>query len=150
MAMQYPTSRLTPPESCCPCLFIHSSISSVSINFRARFATAFASPPRIRPINSIACNVVRPSIGTSFCGWNEVVFRAYPGSLAISTSLSVILPDVGVSRATICLTIVDFPAPFGPRRPNTSPRFTPSEIPSLAREPFLYSFTRSSISRSIL
>src|SRR4051795_9145038 len=42
-------------------------------------------------------------------------------------------PLVGYSRPSISLTVVDLPEPFGPRRPNTSPRRTSKSTPSTAR-----------------
>src|SRR5262245_35757362 len=43
------------------------------------------------------------------------------------------LPDVGGKKPVILRMFVDFPAPFGPRKPSTSPRSTEKEMPSTAR-----------------
>ena len=43
-------------------------------------------------------------------------------------------------------TVVDFPAPFGPRKPYTSPGSTRRSMPSTARGPFLNSRTRPWVS----
>jgi transcription elongation factor GreB len=43
------------------------------------------------------------------------------------------LPSVGVMNPVIMRMEVDLPAPFGPRKPSTSPRSTEKEIPSTAR-----------------
>src|SRR5437667_4782060 len=43
------------------------------------------------------------------------------------------LPDVGVRKPVIIFIVVDLPAPFGPRKPRTSPRATRKLIPSTAR-----------------
>ena len=37
-------------------------------------------------------------------------------------------PAVGPSSAMIMFSVVDFPAPFGPSRPNTSPALTPKVL----------------------
>ena len=42
------------------------------------------------------------------------------------------LPDVGSTRVVRIPIVVVFPAPFGPSRPNTSPRSTVKEMPSTA------------------
>src|SRR6478736_6315845 len=42
-------------------------------------------------------------------------------------------PFVGKSRPSSILTVVDFPEPLGPSRPNTSPRFTSKLTLSTAR-----------------
>src|SRR5256885_11850360 len=42
-------------------------------------------------------------------------------------------PLVGKSRPRSILTVVDLPEPFGPSRPNTSPRFTSKLTLSTAR-----------------
>ena len=43
-------------------------------------------------------------------------FSALKGMAAILA-----VPDVGTSRVPSVRTVVVFPAPFGPRKPNTSP-----------------------------
>src|ERR1700684_1241810 len=44
-----------------------------------------------------------------------------------------ICPRVGGSNPTNSLTVVDFPEPFGPSKPNTSPRRTSKSTLSTAR-----------------
>src|SRR5690242_21684628 len=44
-----------------------------------------------------------------------------------------IWPLVGYSRPSSSLTVVDLPEPFGPSRPNTSPRRTSKSTSSTAR-----------------
>src|SRR5690242_3718330 len=41
-------------------------------------------------------------------------------------------PESGERRPTAIAIVVDFPAPLGPRRPKTSPRWTSRERPSTA------------------
>src|SRR6266568_9403576 len=43
------------------------------------------------------------------------------------------LPSVGGMKPVIIRMVVDFPAPFGPRNPSTSPRSTENDTPSTAR-----------------
>src|SRR5437867_12557376 len=43
------------------------------------------------------------------------------------------LPSVGGMNPVIIRMVVDLPAPFGPRKPKTSPRSIENEIPSTAR-----------------
>src|SRR4051794_20921762 len=43
------------------------------------------------------------------------------------------VPDVGGINPVIIRIEVDFPAPFGPRKPSTSPRSTENDTPSTAR-----------------
>src|SRR5260370_34655841 len=43
------------------------------------------------------------------------------------------LPSVGGMKPVIIRMVVDFPAPFGPRKPSTSPRSTENDTPSTAR-----------------
>jgi hypothetical protein len=53
------------------------------------------------------------------------------------------LPDVGLRRVVRILRVVVFPAPFGPRKPNTVPYFTSNEMPSRVNSLALpYSFLR--------
>ena len=56
------------------------------------------------------------------------------------------LPEVGGSSVVSMWTVVDLPAPFGPRNPYTSPVATRMSMPSTARGPFLNSRTRSVVS----
>src|SRR5437868_15132602 len=44
-----------------------------------------------------------------------------------------IAPEVGGMKPVIMRMVVDLPAPFGPRKPSTSPFSTLNEIPSTAR-----------------
>src|SRR5204862_8302050 len=43
------------------------------------------------------------------------------------------LPSVGGIKPVIMRIEVDFPAPLGPRKPSTSPRWTENDTPSTAR-----------------
>ena len=55
-------------------------------------------------------------------------------------------PDVGGIKPVIILIVVDFPAPFGPRNPRTSPSATEKDIPFTAWKPpksFFRHFTSS-------
>ena len=56
-------------------------------------------------------------------------------------------PDDGGIKPVIIRMVVDFPAPFGPRKPNTSPFATLKEIPFTAwKEPkFFFRFSTLSM-----
>jgi hypothetical protein len=56
------------------------------------------------------------------------------GLSVISYPATVALPDVGESSPHSIRMVVDFPAPLGPKNPNTSPRRTENEILSTARK----------------
>src|SRR3954471_15311586 len=55
------------------------------------------------------------------------------GDSATSKPPTATLPSVGGMKPVIIRMVVDLPAPFGPRKPSTSPRLTVNEIPSTAR-----------------
>src|SRR5712691_10709514 len=55
------------------------------------------------------------------------------GDSAMSCEPTVIFPSVGGMNPVIMRMVVDLPAPFGPRKPSTSPRSTANEMPSTAR-----------------
>ena len=64
-----------------------------------------------------------------------------------------IVPLVGVKKPVIIFIEVDLPAPFGPRKPKTSPLFTESEILSTAFiEPndFVSPITSTSVSANVI
>ena len=46
------------------------------------------------------------------------------------------LPSERLDNVDNILTVLLFPAPFGPRRPNISPKFTEKETPEIAFTPF--------------
>src|SRR5512137_175855 len=58
--------------------------------------------------------------------------RTSSGLAATSRSFTRARPEVGVSRPQSMRIVVDFPAPFGPRKPKISPRRTPKLILSTA------------------
>ena len=71
--------------------------------------------------------------------------RTASGSCATSKPATRPRPEVGVSSPHSIRMVVDFPAPFGPRKPKISPLGTFSETWSTAtKSPNV--FTRSSIS----
>src|SRR3990172_1485396 len=67
-----------------------------------------------------------------------------PSSLSISQAL----PPVGYISPTSILSVVVLPAPLGPRKPKTSPRFTSSVRPLSAPTFLIRKPTRNSISRA--
>ena len=57
------------------------------------------------------------------------VTTLWPATMAV--------PDVGLTRVHKMLMVVDLPAPFGPRKPNVSPRLTSKSMPRTAsRSPY--------------
>ena len=57
------------------------------------------------------------------------------------------VPDVGGRKPVIIRMVVDFPAPFGPRKPSTSPSLTEKDTPFTAgKSPkFFFRFLTSNI-----
>src|SRR5687767_12758392 len=55
------------------------------------------------------------------------------GDSATSKPPMLTRPEVGGMKPVIMRMVVDLPAPFGPRKPSTSPRSTLKEMPSTAR-----------------
>ena len=64
--------------------------------------------------------------------WNTTLEteRASSGERTTSKPASRAAPELGATVVVSMPTVVDFPAPFGPSRPNTSPRWT-SKLMSL-------------------
>jgi hypothetical protein len=58
--------------------------------------------------------------------------RTASGSLATSAPATRAVPDVIDSSVVSIRTVVDLPAPFGPRNPNTSPASTRRSTPRTA------------------
>ncbi len=58
--------------------------------------------------------------------------RTAAGSRAMSCPATSPAPSVGARIPHNILIVVDFPAPFGPSSPNTSPWATENETPSTA------------------
>jgi len=135
VAIAKPTRRLTPPDRLAPVAERHSPMSRASTSSAVRRRTAVRSPPRIRPVSSIASVTLNESMGICACGRYEHSCRATSGWATRSCGPMLSEPDVGASRPMTCLTSVDLPAPLGPRRPYTSPGSMRSEMPSFARTP---------------
>src|SRR3954451_19134316 len=55
------------------------------------------------------------------------------GDSTTSKPPTVTFPEVGGMKPVTMRMVVDLPAPFGPRKPSTSPRSTVKETPSTAR-----------------
>src|SRR3990170_19208 len=62
-----------------------------------------------------------------------IAARTLSDSPAQSKPAIFALPAVGERRVQRMLMVVVFPAPFGPRKPKTSPSLTANDIPSTAR-----------------
>ena len=61
-----------------------------------------------------------------------MVLRTAADPETTSCPPTVAVPAVGRNSVVSILTTVDLPAPFGPRKPNTSPGATERSIPSTA------------------
>src|SRR6266852_4789228 len=59
-------------------------------------------------------------------------FFAAIGCVAMSWPQTIAVPAVGARKPVIIFIVVDLPAPFGPRKPSTSPRGTVKEMSSTA------------------
>ena len=66
------------------------------------------------------------------CGTTPIKCLTRAGSFHTSCSPIQAWPEVGRTRVVRTPTVVDLPAPFGPRRPKISPGTTSSESPSRA------------------
>ena len=55
------------------------------------------------------------------------------GAVRISWPHTAAVPAVGVMKPVIIFMVVDLPAPFGPRKPSTSPLSTEKDTSSTAR-----------------
>src|SRR5882672_1092820 len=69
----------------------------------------------------------------AFSGRYPISRRASIGCSTISKPPTLTVPSVGGMKPVIIRMVVDLPAPFGPRKPKTSPRSIENEIPSTAR-----------------
>src|SRR3989442_9639170 len=69
----------------------------------------------------------------AFSGRYPMSRRAALGLAMISKPPTVTVPSVAGMNPVIMRMVVDLPAPLGPRKPSTSPRSTPKEMPSTAR-----------------
>jgi hypothetical protein len=72
--------------------------------------------------------------------------RTRSGSRTTSWPATAARPSSGSVSVVSTFTVVDFPAPFGPRSPKTVPASTENPTPSSARTSFGYVFTRFSAS----
>src|SRR5271169_3502086 len=59
-------------------------------------------------------------------------FFAAIGCVVMSWPQTIAVPAVGARKPVIIFIVVDLPAPFGPRKPSTSPRGTVKEMSSTA------------------
>src|SRR5918994_4266322 len=81
--------------------------------------------------------------GSSAASWSAapIVARTFAPSATTSCPATHARPEVGGRSVVSMWTVVDFPAPFGPRNPYTSPGSTRRSMRSTARGPFLKSRT---------
>src|SRR5215208_1967187 len=106
-----------------------------------------------RAVWSFMCSrPVRNGSRAASCRAAPIVARTAAPSSTMSWPATQARPSVGGRSVVSMWTVVDFPAPFGPRKPYTSPGSTRRSMPSTARGPFLNSRTRSvaSIAASLM
>src|SRR6266508_1116956 len=110
---------------------------------------SFASAPRM-PCSAVCSFMCSRPVrnGSSAASWSAapIVARTAGPSSTMSWPATHARPAVGGSSVVSMCTVVDLPAPFGPRKPYTSPGSTRRSIPSTARGPFLNSRTSPSVS----
>ena len=71
-------------------------------------------------------------VWTALASSSAPTSRSGAGCRAYALPLTVTDPDVGASNPMIIRIVVDFPAPFGPRKPVTTPGLTVKLSPSTA------------------
>ena len=120
MPFEYVPTRRS-PHACMP------TTSSISAARRLRSARRIK---HIAPKNSTHCRPVR-YWGNRWCS-GRYPTRARVGRWPIGAPRIVPFAVVGRTIVVMILTRVDFPAPFGPRRPKISPRPTFMETPCSA------------------
>src|SRR5208282_6107692 len=81
---------------------------------------------------SIFSHPVRSRSEVIACGITPIFFRTRVGCRATSSPATCASPEVGGSSVVSMRTSVVLPAPLGPRRPNTSPRWTSKLTPFTA------------------
>ena len=67
---------------------------------------------------------------------SEIIQKTQDDSAIMKLATKIDLPGRGLTIPVIIFIVVDFPAPFGPRKPSISPSFTEKLTPSTtAAEP---------------
>ena len=106
------------------------SISSPSSSTRR--AIAFFGSPYSSPCSRSSSRPVWRGSSAASCNATPMRNRTAPGSRATSKPATVAVPPVGVSNVHSMRTVVDLPAPFGPKNAKISPRPTSRSTPSTA------------------
>ena len=78
-----------------------------------------------------------------FCATQPTDRRTASGCWTTSSPTTRAMPESGRDRVFRTFTVVDLPAPFGPRSPNTVPAGTANVRPSSARTLLGYVFTNA-------
>ena len=94
--------------------------------------SAFGTPYMPAWVSRDSRGVKKTSAAIS-CGTTPMAARASRGRSSMSRPQSLTVPEVFLERPARMLMKVDFPAPFGPRRPKIEPRGTFRSTPFRAR-----------------
>ena len=95
-----------------------------------------------RPASSRVSRPVENASRVAVCMARPSRLRTSPGSAVTSYPATRAPPEVGLSNVDRMRMVVVFPAPLGPRKPNSSPRSTSKLTSSTARDS-PYTLTRS-------
>jgi hypothetical protein len=128
-----------------PLLQFHAaSSSSISFTRRAR-GTPYSFAKMIRFSSTLSSRSL-----VIACGITPIARRTSSGFFVMSKPLMIAVPAVGGRRVVNIRISVDFPAPFGPSRPKTSPASTSKVTPSTAvKSPNFLTMLRTSMAEGI-
>ena len=109
-----------------------SSSSTSASSSLARSAASAGESPNSRACRTSSSRPFWRGSRPASCSATPIRRRTSSGSEATSTPATDALPAVIVSSVVSIFTVVDLPAPLGPRNPNTSPDFTCRSTPRTA------------------
>ena len=121
-----------PPEKVCTLLVRRSHSPTISSTSRMRSARRDRGMPYSSAWKRRFCSADRYT--SSVVSWKTSPMwrRTSIRSPTTSNPATRADPAVGAASVQSILMVVDLPAPFGPRKPNTSPGATSKETPSTA------------------
>ena len=104
----------------------------LAISSKRLFKVFLSSIPLILPTNDKKSDTIMSEYDGAPSGRYPISCFACNGCDFRSILLISILPLSGSKKPVNIFIVVDFPAPFGPKNPTTSPRFTAKSILSTA------------------
>jgi len=124
--------RFIPPEYVLTRFVRRSQSPTMSSTSRLRSGSTARGMPYSSAWKRRFCSALRYS--SSVGSWNTRPMLRRTSSLARTTSYPATraVPAVGWTSVQSILMVVDLPAPFGPRNPNTSPAATSKSTPRTA------------------